>query len=185
MEPPHPLAPDLTILAAMITPVVLVSACGTLLLSTANRLARVADRVETWSDELAATARTQPETQLARDRRALILSQLGVMAWRAHLLQGAMTALYVAVAVFVAAMVAIGIVAFTRSNASWLPVTLALLGGGFLLAGSGLLIAEAWHAMAMTDRELAFVRRHAGSPEGPATAEELSNDSPGERSPSA
>jgi hypothetical protein len=96
-----------------------------------------------------------------------------------------MTALYVAVTVFVAAMVAIAIVAFTRSNASWLPIALALLGGGFLLAGGVLLIAEARHALAMTDRELAFVRRHAGSSDGTGTAGELSSDHPGERSPSA
>ena len=50
-----------------------------------------------------------------------------------------MRALYLAV--FVAAMVAIGIVAFTRSTASSTPIALALLGGGFLLTGGGLLIA--------------------------------------------
>ena len=97
----------------MITPVVLVSAYGTLLLSTANRLARVADRVETWSDEMAVAASSLPDTPLVRDRHALILAQLGLMTWRAHLLPGAMTALYLAV--FVAAMVAIGIVAFTHA----------------------------------------------------------------------
>jgi len=60
----------------MITPVVLVSANGTWLLSTANRLARVADRVETWSDELAAAASNLPDTPVVRDHRALILAQL-------------------------------------------------------------------------------------------------------------
>jgi hypothetical protein len=185
MEPPHPLAPDLTILAAMLTPVVLVSACGTLLLSTANRLARVADRVETWSDELAATAGKPPDTPLARDRRALIVAQLGMMAWRAQLLQGAMTALYEAVAVFVADMVAIGIVAFVRLGGSWLPIALALLGGGLPLAGSVLLIAEARHALVMTKQELAFVRRHAEPPDATGTPRELSSASPGERSPSS
>jgi hypothetical protein len=60
----------------MITPVVLVSAYGTRLLSTANQLARVADRVETWSVELAAAASSLPDTSVAHDHRALILAQL-------------------------------------------------------------------------------------------------------------
>jgi hypothetical protein len=37
----------------------------------------------------------------------------------------------------------------------------------------------------MTNRELAFVRRHGGSPDGTGTVGELSSDSPSERSPSA
>jgi hypothetical protein len=60
----------------MITPVVLVSANGTQPLSTANQLARIADRVETWSDELAAAASRLPDTPVAHDHRALILAQL-------------------------------------------------------------------------------------------------------------
>jgi hypothetical protein len=61
------------------------------------------------------------------------------MTWRVHLPQETMRALYLAV--FVAAMVALRIVAFTRSTASWSPIALALLGGGFLLTSDGLLIA--------------------------------------------
>src|SRR5215510_2000298 len=36
---------DLTLLSAMITPAVLISACGTLIFSTSNRLGRIVDRV--------------------------------------------------------------------------------------------------------------------------------------------
>ena len=38
-------ASSLSILSAMITPAVLISACGTLILSTSNRLSRSTDRV--------------------------------------------------------------------------------------------------------------------------------------------
>jgi Protein of unknown function (DUF2721) len=183
---PRPLlAPDLTILAAMITPVVLVSACGTLLLSTATRLSRVTDRVETWSDELATAAGQGLETPIARDRRALIRAQLGMMTWRAHLLQWALTVLYVAVGVFVADMVAIAVAAVTGLGGSWLPIVVALLGAVLLFAGSVLLIAEARHALAMTDRELTFVRHHAGVPDAPAPAAARGSSNPAGPSPGA
>jgi hypothetical protein len=46
------LSSALAVLTAMITPAVLISACGTMLLSTSTRLGRVVDRVRSLSDRL-------------------------------------------------------------------------------------------------------------------------------------
>jgi hypothetical protein len=40
------------VLTAMITPAVLISACGSMILSTSSRLGRVVDRVRSLSDKL-------------------------------------------------------------------------------------------------------------------------------------
>jgi hypothetical protein len=40
------------VLTAMITPAVLISACGSMILSTSSRLGRVVDRVRALSDKL-------------------------------------------------------------------------------------------------------------------------------------
>ena len=42
----------LSLLSAMITPAVLISACGTLIFSTATRLARIVDRVRNLAFQL-------------------------------------------------------------------------------------------------------------------------------------
>jgi len=41
-----------TVLTAMITPAVLISACGSMILSTSSRLGRVVDRVRPLSEKL-------------------------------------------------------------------------------------------------------------------------------------
>ncbi|HLA09723.1 MAG TPA: DUF2721 domain-containing protein [Pyrinomonadaceae bacterium] len=65
------------ILTAMITPAVLISACGSMILSTSTRLGRVVDRVRALSDKLEEMAR-QPgaDEQMLRERQAIIFDQL-------------------------------------------------------------------------------------------------------------
>ena len=48
-------AAAIAVLTAMITPAVLISACGSMILSTSGRLGRVVDRVRALSDRLEAT----------------------------------------------------------------------------------------------------------------------------------
>ncbi len=57
----------LSLLSAMITPAVLISACGTLVFSTSTRLARVVDRVRQLSAEAAELA-TAHESELTQER---------------------------------------------------------------------------------------------------------------------
>jgi uncharacterized protein DUF2721 len=49
-----PLTSARGILSAMITPALLISAAGTLILSTSNRLGRVVERIHAWSDQFEA-----------------------------------------------------------------------------------------------------------------------------------
>jgi len=154
-----PFSSALAVLSAMITPAVLISACGTLVLSTSTRLGRLVDRVRDLSDRFEQLVKdSNPELQL--EKRAMILSQLELSTGRARLLQRTLTSLYVAIGVFVLTTVAIGIVAVAGVvRYSGLPVALGLIGSCFLCYGSGLLILEARLAFASTRKEMDFLWR--------------------------
>jgi hypothetical protein len=151
--------PALDVLSAMITPAVLISACGTLILSTSNRLGRVVDRVHRWSDELnSATAAGGP---VDPERLRLVFTQLEDTTRRARLLQWALTAYYLAVGLFVADIVVIGVVAVSGAIISWPAVALGLIGSGLLFFGCIVLIAEARLALTTTYREMKYIQ-HVG-----------------------
>src|SRR5437899_4793689 len=106
------LSSSLAVLTAMITPAVLISASGTMILSTSSRLGRVVDRVRSLSDRLPELSRGDLEIDFLEERRAMLFDQLDKLTSRSRLLQRALTTFYLAVGVFVATSVAIGVVAF-------------------------------------------------------------------------
>src|SRR6266446_9355508 len=110
------LSSSLAVLTAMITPAVLISASGTMILSTSSRLGRVVDRVRSLSDRLPELSRGDLEIDFLEERRAMLFDQLDKLTSRSRLLQRALTTFYLAVGVFVATSVAIGVVAFSRSE---------------------------------------------------------------------
>ncbi|HWT03496.1 MAG TPA: DUF2721 domain-containing protein [Pyrinomonadaceae bacterium] len=153
------LSSALAVLTAMITPAVLISACGTMILSTSSRLGRVVDRVRALSDKLEELAHNEGEVALLDDRRAVIFDQLDKLTSRARILQRSMTVFYTALGIFVSTSVAIGIVAVTGVRYSWIPVVVALFGAGFLFYGSVLLIFEARLALSTIHSEMDFIWR--------------------------
>ena len=153
------LSATLGVLTAMITPAVLISACGTMILSTSARLGRVVDRVRALSDKLEELAHYEGQIELLEERRVVIFSQLDRLTSRARILQRAMTVFYMALGIFVFTSVAIGVVAVTGTSYSWIPVVIALLGAAFLLYGSILLIFEARLALSTIHIEMDFIWR--------------------------
>lgn len=148
------------ILTAMITPAVLISASGTLVLSTSNRLSRVVDRVRVISDQLERyNVMTSPDSVRAAAKRELYLDQLARLSKRIMLLRSALMSLYTAIGLFVATSVAICIVTIMQWRYGWITVILSLVGAVTLLLSSLLLVAEARQAVTSTLRELDFVRR--------------------------
>jgi len=151
------LSSGLTVLSAMITPAVLISACGTLILSTSMRLGRVVDRVRSLSDRFEQLARDEKKDEFEQKRMSMIFGQLDTLTSRARLLQRSITTLYVAVGVFVATSVSIGVVSITRLEFSWFPVIVGLAGAVLLFYASVLLIIEARLALVSTHKEMDFL----------------------------
>jgi len=148
----------LAVLTAMITPAVLISACGTLILSTSSRLGRVVDRVRVLADRFEELATSQQELALPEERQAVIFNQLDKLTTRARLLQRSMTIFYMGLGVFVSTSVAIGIVAaIDGTRYSWIPVVMGLSGALLLFYGSVLLIYEAQLALSTISAEMDFL----------------------------
>ena len=161
-------APDdaLAILTAMITPAVLISACGALIFSTATRMGRVIDRVRHLSARFEELARNPQADDMAAERHALLFTQLERQTARARLIQRAMAAFYSALGVFVATSVAIAVLHAVARRYTWLAVVLGLAGAMYMLYGSVLLIVESRMALSAILSEMDFLskvsRNYAG-----------------------
>jgi hypothetical protein len=146
------------VLAAMFAPAVLISAAGTLVLSTSNRLSRVVDRVRTLTDEVAKSNAMAETSVEAKSRQRLVSDQLNMLFLRAMLLRAAVTILYIGLGMFVGTTVAVGIVASLDWRFGWIPVATEILGGTFLLYASTLLVREARMAVKTTLQEMDYAR---------------------------
>jgi len=154
------LSSALAVLTAMITPAVLISACGALILSTSTRLGRVVDRVRMLIDSFEQMTKTQEEggVELFEERRAVIFNQLDKLTTRTRLLQRSMRVFYMSLCAFVATSVAIGLVgAVGRPSWAWLPVVLGLVGACGLFYGSVLLVKESRIAQESLNAEMDFI----------------------------
>ena len=168
----------LAILTAMITPAVLISACGALIFSTSTRLGRVVDRVRILSERFEELAAKPEQDEMFQERQVLIFTQLDRQTSRARLIQRAMAAYYTALGIFVATTVAIAIVSAAARNFTWIAVLFGVIGTLFMLYGSVLLIVESRMALSAIMAEMDFVwkvsQKYAGKemtakPGGPFT----------------
>ena len=144
------------VLGAMITPAVLISASGTLVLSTSNRLSRVVDRVRTLTAEAERLQQGTAGEKGSRER--LISDQLAKLSKRVLLLRSALTVFYSSIGLLVATSIAIGLVAALRWTYGWVPVGIGLCGACSLLYGTLLLVREGRLAVGSTLQELAYAR---------------------------
>src|SRR3979411_2440690 len=150
---------SLAVLTAMITPAVLISASGTMILSSSTRLGRVVDRTRSLSDRLQEVSSADAHNEFFEERGAMLFDQLDKLTSRSRLLQRALTSFYLAVGVFVATSVAIGVVSLFNARFAFIPVALGLIGASFLFYGSMLLVFEARLALSTTHAEMDFVWR--------------------------
>ena len=149
--------PDaISVLSAMITPAVLISACGSLILATSDRLSKAVTRKREISSALIPRAADQRVDDREEERR-MLFTQLDFVTTRSRLLQRALSRLYAALAFFVGTSVAIGLVAITSSKFTVVPIALGLIGAGLLLYAAFLLIKESRFALAAVNEEMDFM----------------------------
>lgn len=152
----------IAVLTAMITPAVLISACGSMILSTSTRLGRVVDRVRVLSERFEAIANSNESPTVSMERQEIIFQQLDKLTSRARILQRCMVTFYLSLGMFVATSVGIGIVPFTHNQRyNIIPVGLGLAGACFLFYGSILLILEARLALSTIHSEMDFIWRQS------------------------
>jgi hypothetical protein len=143
-----------SVLSAMFTPAVLISACGTLIFSTSTRLARVVDRVRELSRVIEQFSRDE-SADFPEERHLEVDRQIAIHARRVQFIQRSLTSFYLSLSLLVAATVAIGFVA-VFNRAAWLPNALGIVGTVFLFYGCITLIAETRLALRSVKSEMEF-----------------------------
>ena len=149
----------LTVLTSMITPALLLSACGTFILSTSNRLGRVIDRIRNLADMMDDVMQKDRRAELLDERRSVIFAMIDRQTSRAKLLARSLVIFYSASGAFIATSVAIGIISLYDPKFAWVPLLLGISGAVLLFVGSMVLIYEARLAVSSLQLETTFLEK--------------------------
>jgi hypothetical protein len=154
---PDALGSTIEFLTAMVTPALLISATGSLVLSTSTRLGRVVDRVRQLEDRLSELIYLEDKNDVPLyDKRVeVIVDLLDKVTSRSRILQRAMEAFYYGLGFFVLTSVTIAIAAFF-STYRWVPIPIGIVGIMFLFWGSMLMLRETRMATATVNTEMDF-----------------------------
>jgi hypothetical protein len=147
------LPPGAEVLGAMITPAVLITAAGSLVVSTSSRLGRVIDRTRKLLEEAEKLdAATPADRSEVIEKRDLIADQLTRLAVRVRLLQTALMALYAAIGL-------LGLTPALARPAGWAATGFGLGGAAALLFASVSLVREVRAAVRSSLVEMAYTRK--------------------------
>ena len=159
---PQALNSTIEFLTAMVTPTLLMTATGSLVLSTSTRLGRVVDRVRDLEKRLGEMIYVEDKSEipLYDARLETIIDLLDRVTSRSRLLQRAMAAFYYGLSIFVLTSVTIAVAALFNIY-RWLPIPLGVVGIMFVLYGSLLMVKETRMATATINAEMDFTWRLA------------------------
>ena len=136
---PTALNSTIEFLTAMVTPTLLISATGSLVLSTSTRLGRVVDRVRELEKRLSELIIIEDTTviPLYEKRLEVIVNLLDKVTSRARILQKAMSFFYYGLGFFILTSVTIAIAAFFTTY-RWIPIPMGIIGIFFLFLANEL-----------------------------------------------
>jgi hypothetical protein len=154
---PNALSSTIEFLTAMITPALLISATGSMVLSTSTRLGRVIDRVRQLTCQLEdlITLDDKNKVPLYDKKLEMTFKLLDKVTSRSRILQKAMVAFYNGLGFFVLTSVSIGIVGILGIY-RWFPIPVGLVGILFLFYGSILMLREARMATDAINSEMDY-----------------------------
>jgi len=152
-------APDYVTLSAMITPALFMTANGSLVISTSNRMSRVVDRIRVLNDQSDALCRGTTTLDFLEERQLHIDDQLRRLERRANLIRLALVMLYLAFGAFVGTSLTISLDVLLEHAVVVLPTGLAIVGVCLLFAASINLVREALEALRSNHLEIRFYRQ--------------------------
>ena len=154
---PNALNSTIEFLTAMVTPALLISATGSLVLSTSTRLGRVVDRVRQLEERLGELIylEEKADVPLYNKRVEVIVDLLDKVTSRSRILQRAMGAFYYGLMFFVSTSVTIAIAAIFNTY-RWLPIPIGIIGIMFIFYGSLLMLRETRMATHTVNSEMDF-----------------------------
>lgn len=146
------------VLGAMITPAMLISAAALLLLSTANRLSRVIDRIGAY---VAQAERLEGHGQLsvASGKKLLLtMRQIDHLLHRLFHLRAAITGMYLTIGLLLLTSISAGLNLLIPHVPQLIPVSLGVLGVVSFLYCIVVLVREAMIAVRATMEEIDYLR---------------------------
>ncbi len=152
---------NLSLLSEMITPAVLLSACGTLILSTSNRLGRGSDRVRQMGDRVLRLDQSGASDADAHDEWRLIDAVLPKLVRRVRLIHQSLVTLYASMVLFVLASLVIGCAGLLAIDTSTVALLLGLGGVLTMAYAAALLAIESRQSLAANLLEMEFIQRRA------------------------
>ena len=154
---PDALNSTIEFLTAMVTPALLISATGSLVLSTSTRLGRVIDRVRQLEERLSELIylEDKDDVPLYDKRVEVMVDLLDKVTSRARILQRAMETFYYGLGMFVLCSVTIAVAAIFNTY-RWIPIPVGIVGIMFLFVGTILMIRETRMATATVNAEMDF-----------------------------
>lgn len=146
-------------LSAMITPAIFMTANGSLIISTSNRMSRIVDRIRVLNDRGDEMGRGASSLDFIPERRAHVDDQLARLQWRSDRVRYALSTLYLAFTCFVGTSLTLAIHSrFDHPIFSAGATSLSVCGVCLMLLASVNLIREAHAALASNRLEIRFYR---------------------------
>lgn len=154
---PNALNSTIEFLTAMVTPTLLISATGSLVLSTSTRLGRVVDRARELERKLSELILVEDHATvpLYDKRLDTIVKLLDKVTSRSRILQRALSAFYYGLGFFILTSVTIAIAAFFTTY-RWIPIPVGIVGIMYLFYGSVLMLRETRMATFTINAEMDF-----------------------------
>jgi hypothetical protein len=146
--------PVIEFILQMVSPAVMISACGLMLLTLGNKYSRVVDRIRAFTAELRALKARDGQLSMADAARKRILDlELPDLFRRGRLVRNAILEFYTAVGLFVICSFFIPLTHLGVPN--WAPLTLFCLGMVSVLVAT----ITAWRETSLSFRMLNLERR--------------------------
>jgi hypothetical protein len=153
-----PAPENYTALSAMITPALFMTASGSLIISTSNRMSRIADRIRELNEQADDLSRGGSGLDLPAERLVHVADQLERLVWRGDRIRLALTLLYQAMAMFVGTSLTMAIDSLIGNYFAALPTSLAIGGVTLLLVSCVQLTREARTSLRTNRLEVEFYR---------------------------
>jgi hypothetical protein len=148
--------PSYATLSAMITPAIFLTANGSLIISTSNRMSRVVDRIRVLNDQGDKLCRGEIVLDYPRERIDHIQDQLRRLIYRSDRIRYALVMLYLAFGSFVMTSLGLAIDVLSTYSLVALPTALALVGVLLMLGACINLVREALEALRSNRLEIQF-----------------------------
>jgi hypothetical protein len=143
-------------LSAMIAPALFLTATGSLVISTSNRMSRIVDRVRTLNDEYDRLMRGKLDVDMVEERATHMQGELVRLIGRSNRIRVALTLLYFALCCFASTSLLLGLDVVTGHRIVVVPTLVAVAGVASVLISTGFLLEEALTALRTYHRDIAF-----------------------------